>query len=94
LEAVGRGALPLVPDRLVYPEIYPPACLYDGSEDALVAQLMSLEKERSALGTLRARYTRLQLESLVAQYDWSVRGPALDEALIRVVQSHAETMGD
>jgi glycosyltransferase involved in cell wall biosynthesis len=94
LEAVGRGAIPLVPDRLVYPEIYPQGCLYDGSEDDLVTQLMILEKERSALGTLQARYMRLKLQSLVAQYDWSVRGPALDEALISAVQSWAEAKGD
>lgn len=94
LEAVGRGAIPLVPDRLVYPEIYPQGCLYDGSEDALVTQLTTLEQERSKLGSLRGRYESLKLDSLVAQYDWSLRGPTLDQALIHVVQSHAKTPRD
>ena len=29
LEAAGLGCFPLVPNRLVYPELYPPACLYN-----------------------------------------------------------------
>lgn len=90
LEAVGRGAIPLVPHRLVYPELYPEACLYDGSQDALVRHLSALAKEKSQFGTLQARYERLQLHSLAASYDWSVRAAALDMALTGAVQSCSE----
>ncbi|KZX58845.1 hypothetical protein A3709_17825 [Halioglobus sp. HI00S01] len=41
LEAVLAGSVPLVPDRLAYPEIYPPELRYDSPEDA-VALVLSL----------------------------------------------------
>ncbi|WP_136064066.1 tRNA-queuosine alpha-mannosyltransferase domain-containing protein [Modicisalibacter radicis] len=39
MEAVQRGCLPLVPDRLCFPEFYPDACRYAGSQAALEARL-------------------------------------------------------
>lgn len=39
LEATANGALPLVPDRLCYPEFYPPECRYDGTVAGLVDTL-------------------------------------------------------
>ncbi|TGG95694.1 DUF3524 domain-containing protein [Natronospirillum operosum] len=39
LEAVQAGSIPLVPDRLCYPEFYGPQYRYQGSVEALVQQL-------------------------------------------------------
>ncbi|MBS9402399.1 DUF3524 domain-containing protein [Halomonas sp. TRM85114] len=39
MEATQRGALPLVPDRLCFPEFYPAAYRYDGSHEALTDRL-------------------------------------------------------
>lgn len=39
MEAAQRGALPLVPDRLCFPVLYPPAYRYDGTREGLYARL-------------------------------------------------------
>ncbi|MGP9643900.1 tRNA-queuosine alpha-mannosyltransferase domain-containing protein [Halomonas sp. AOP30-A1-24] len=39
MEAAQRGALPLVPDRLCFPELYPDAYRYDGTPDGLYKRL-------------------------------------------------------
>ncbi len=39
MEAAQRGALPLVPDRLCFPELYPEACRYDGTREGLARRL-------------------------------------------------------
>lgn len=39
MEAAQRGALPLVPDRLCFPALYPPAYRYDGSREGLYSRL-------------------------------------------------------
>jgi glycosyltransferase involved in cell wall biosynthesis len=39
MEAAQRGALPLVPDRLCFPALYPPAYRYNGTREGLYARL-------------------------------------------------------
>lgn len=39
MEAAQRGALPLVPDRLCFPALYPPAYRYDGTREGLYERL-------------------------------------------------------
>ncbi len=39
MEAAQRGALPLVPDRLCFPALYPPAYRYDGTRQGLYDRL-------------------------------------------------------
>ncbi|SFU89066.1 tRNA-queuosine alpha-mannosyltransferase domain-containing protein [Halomonas korlensis] len=39
MEAAQRGALPLVPNRLCFPELYPLAYRYDGSREGLIDRL-------------------------------------------------------
>lgn len=41
MEAAQRGALPLVPDRLCFPELYPPNYRYDGTREGLYQRLYS-----------------------------------------------------
>lgn len=39
MEAAQRGTLPLVPDRLCFPALYPPAYRYDGTREGLYQRL-------------------------------------------------------
>lgn len=83
LEAVSAGALPVVPNRLVYPEIYPPECLYK-DEASLVERLASLADEKRRAGTLESMFDNLRLNALFERFDFTLRAPQLDAALERV----------
>lgn len=68
MEAAQRGVLPLVPDRLCFPELYPAAYRYDGSREGLVDRLAAW------LTCPEARPPRLDMSawtwpSLVSQYE-------------------------
>jgi hypothetical protein len=39
MEAAQRGATPLVPDRLCFPELYPAQYRYDGTQEGLYQRL-------------------------------------------------------
>lgn len=76
-EAIAAGALPVVPDRLAYPELVHPdwraTLLYPGDDPT--------EALRSALTEL-SRVGRAQLVEWVQRFDWSQVAPALDRALV------------
>ena len=67
IEASYAGCLPIVPDRLAYPEVYPAECRY-GSFDALVSQLRSSVIGRPAPGLLRETASRFTFDALAAEY--------------------------
>ncbi len=67
VEAAYAGCFPLVPDRLAYPEVYPPEMRY-GSQEALVARLRSLIVERPAAGQGRALAERFTIDALLPEY--------------------------
>lgn len=83
LEAVAAGVLPLVPNRLVYPEIYPPTCLYE-DDSSLVELLVSLAERKRTAGTLEAMFDELMLSSLFERFAFTRRAPELDASLERV----------
>ena len=78
-EAMAAGALPVVPDRLVYPERIPAyavdRCLYDGIEDAVskIASALTNELERRAISG--------RLADEAANFDWSQVAPTYDAVL-------------
>lgn len=82
LEAASLGCLPLVPERLVYPEIFPPEYRYDGTVAHLVNRVCELARRKNAKAPLDAGSSE-RLSALVAPYDARTRVPQLDAALDR-----------
>jgi glycosyltransferase involved in cell wall biosynthesis len=83
IEAAYSGCFPLVPDRLAYPELYPPGMRYPDS-DELVARLRSLLLERPAPGQARALAERFTADRLAPEYS---------EAFERAVQGREARRG-
>lgn len=85
IEAIRFGCLPLLPNRLVYPEILPSrfhaSYLYRGREE-LTGKLISLLKS----GADR-REDRHRLSEAMRQYSWKLRIQFFDEELERLVSS-------
>ena len=85
LEATHFGVRPLVPDRLAYPELYPPALRYPGGGDAdadgLVEALARLCEAYAAGQALRA-----DRRSLTAPFTVRALGPRFAELLAGVCQ--------
>ena len=85
IEAVGAGAFPVLPNRLVYPERIPEEhrrrCLY-ADADGLVDRVAWAIEHRAEAGAIAA-----ELAQTVAAFDWSVVAPAYDAALAGVARS-------
>lgn len=79
VEAIAGGCFPVLPKRLVYPEILPaayhPACLY-ASFEGLVERLRWALTHRQ-----EARELAAGLQPVVRQYDWSTIAPLYDREL-------------
>jgi glycosyltransferase involved in cell wall biosynthesis len=76
VEAVRCGCLPLVPNRLAYPEILPEAahadCLYDGQtdlEEKLARMLTGFEEKEALRKSLSAAMARFSWDSVIKGYD-------------------------
>ncbi len=65
-EAVAAGCMPLVPDELVYPELYPPECRYGRADLADVLAELAADPER-----IRAR----DWSGLARDLLWAKQGP-------------------
>jgi glycosyltransferase involved in cell wall biosynthesis len=92
VEAVYAGALPLLPDRLVYPEQIPPelhsSCLYRGGRGLRTGLRRALEHRDEVREVARA------LRSHVARFDWSAVAPRYDDWLESVVAPSYGASGD
>ncbi len=67
VEACAAGCMPLVPERLAYPEIYPASFRYDGFDD-LVSRLRAHITCRPAPGAARSLAGRFSIECLAPCY--------------------------
>ena len=67
VEAAYAGCLPLVPDRLAYPEVYPPGMRYS-SPDELTSRLRALIANRPEPGQGRVLGQRYTIGRLAASY--------------------------
>ena len=83
VEAISRGALPLVPNRLAYPEVVGALCncddnlasqfLYNGVDDAI--------RKLAALNSISIQTKEDIIERCRELYDWEIRAIAMDDAL-------------
>jgi glycosyltransferase involved in cell wall biosynthesis len=72
VESAYAGCFPLVPDRLAYPEVYPPEMLCDGPEQ-LLARLRSLILEPPAPAAARDLAAQFTFDALAGEYDSVLR---------------------
>ncbi|MCB2223528.1 MAG: DUF3524 domain-containing protein [Actinobacteria bacterium] len=86
VEAMHAGALPVLPDRLVYPERVPPGmegvCLYR-TKRQLVERLAAIAADPGI-----ARTRAAEVRAAVDRFDWAVAGPRTDAWLEEVRASH------
>lgn len=75
IEACYAGCTPVVPDRLAYPDVYPPAYRYRGA-DELVARLRGLVLDRPAPGAARELATAYTFDRMAGEYERMLRGVA------------------
>jgi glycosyltransferase involved in cell wall biosynthesis len=68
VESCYAGCMPLVPDRLAYPEIYPAAMRYDGPAE-LQARLREFVVNRPAPNSMRGPVERFTVEQLSEAYE-------------------------
>lgn len=82
LEAIYCRTFPLLPARLSYPELIPPAfhadCLYRGRQDLLKRLRWALSDPAAA------RAVTARLAPSAALYDWSTIAPRYDEEIARL----------
>lgn len=81
LEALVAGALPLLPNRLSYPELIPsvlhPLCLYDDADILFQKSVHYLQQPQAAPPALR--------QALITAYDWPTVATAYDDLLEAMV---------
>lgn len=81
LEAVAAGAFPILPARLSYPELIPPAlqnaCLYTDEEELVAKVQHRIRHPRPAPPALQA--------AVQARFDWRVVAAAYDDFLTALV---------
>lgn len=79
VEAMGAGTVPLLPNRLSYPELVQGQSrfLYNGSVEDACQHLQAWDRDRSTLADLSA-----QAKALAQRFEWTDRVLGLDEALI------------
>jgi len=76
MEAVSAGCVPVLPDRLVYPELFPRDALYDGTLRGLVDRLAELARLKAATGRLDSSFVRYS-----AAFAWDRAKEYMDAAM-------------
>jgi glycosyltransferase involved in cell wall biosynthesis len=80
LEAIAAGAFPLLPRRLSYPELIPPAlhaaCLYSDDEDLFAKTAQRLSLPRRAPPSL--------VDHVRSHYGWDAVAPRYDDLLMEI----------
>jgi len=84
VEAMAAGCVPLLPDRLSYPELVPPSF-----HDAVLYGARPADRLRSALVDLPAARARVAgLREAMARWSWEALAPRYDEAIDRLAAEY------
>ena len=84
VEAMAAGCVPLLPDRLSYPELVPPSF-----HDAVLYGARPADRLRSVLVDLPAARARVTgLREAMARWSWEVLAPRYDEAVDRLAAEY------
>jgi glycosyltransferase involved in cell wall biosynthesis len=78
-EAMHAGVIPVVPNRLSYPELVPPDCLYESSEEAIAMLCKSEDTRQSLTAACRACANR---------FDRKQTARMIDERVDRLIVNH------
>jgi glycosyltransferase involved in cell wall biosynthesis len=70
-EAVWAGAVPVLPNRLSYPELVPGECLYESLDEAvsMIEELIDPQRRAALADASQSRVARLNMENTVAVLD-------------------------
>lgn len=81
-ESIWAGAVPVLPNRLSYPELAPPDCLYDSLEHAatMIESLRSPDARTRMSAVCRDQIQSLQMEHTVTRLDEELCGLAAASA--------------
>jgi len=86
MEACSAGCFPLLPSRVVYPELFTDdAFFYDGSVDGLARRLVELAERKQRGDLWRGEPDRAR--DVAAQYAWPNVAARLDAALMQMVEA-------
>ena len=92
VEAIYCGCFPILPRRLVYPELVPPAyhegCLYEDFEGLVARLRWALANPGQAHAVVAA------LRPVVARFDWAELGPRYDQVLESVCCQYRQRIAD
>ena len=91
-EAMGQGAIPVLPQRLAYPELLQlndnrshEIFFYDGTARGLISRLEHWMHKSPDDEALRLAGERVR--QCISRFDWRVRASEMDQRLSRVVES-------
>ena len=76
IEAVYCKCIPILPNRLSYPELFPPEVFYKNEKD--------LYNKTKTLSTNNKQKNAMQYSNIVSKYDWSIMAQKYDAEMEKI----------
>ncbi len=90
LEALAAGCLPVLPDRLVYPEFVPPSGLYASVADDLAAEAGHaadlIERQAGVVAGMRINPVVYPSQGLLQRFAWRALKPAYEAEMLALAR--------